>query len=375
MRDGSHFDKLAIRGYRGLGDLELENLGTFNVLLGTNDVGKTSVLEAIFLLTGSANLELPVRVQNWRNYLIREFDDLSFLFGGLNVDAPILLEAYSSPGERRRLEISAVDVNASADSEVQHLEGSGNGSVGIRGGSRVSNQITSSIPSGPRMLRYDATVERTSPGDRVSFSGTLAVRDGNLQGNLDPQTAVDTIIPVRCLTTRSEYDSRPIADVIVHKQSDTLLQYLRIINQSIEGIAASGDAAYVDVGLQRMIPLNMFGSGMVRAAVILSLCILGTNRMLLVDEVENGLHHAAIPPLLAALLKFSRDRGVQVFVTTHSLSVLEGLHEVLSRTDFSEYRASTNCYTLQKDREGRVRSYRYAYSQFEHCITHGIEIR
>ena len=195
----------------------MENLGTFNVLIGANDVGKTSVLEAIFLLTGSANLELPIRVQNWRGYLIREFDDLSLLFGGLDLDVPIVLEAHSGSGERRRLAITAVDVNASTES--QHVAGSRNGSsTGIPSDSRVTSLITSSVPSGPRVLQYDALLERGSPEDEISFTGTLSVRDGNIKGNLDPQSAADTIIPVQCLMARSEYDSRPIADVIVHKQ-------------------------------------------------------------------------------------------------------------------------------------------------------------
>ena len=72
-----------------------------------------------------------------------------------------------------------------------------------------------------------------------------------------------------------------------------------------------------------MVPLNVFGSGMVRAASILSHCVLGNERVLLVDELENGLHHAAVRSLLQALLVLSRDRDMQVFATTHSLAVLE----------------------------------------------------
>ena len=40
-----------------MAQLELDGLGAFNLLLGANDVGKTSVLEAVFLLAGFANLQ------------------------------------------------------------------------------------------------------------------------------------------------------------------------------------------------------------------------------------------------------------------------------------------------------------------------------
>ena len=88
MKERRHFEKLTISRFRGLSRLELDGLGDFNVLLGANDVGKTSVLEAIFLLAGFANLHLPVRVTNWRNVIVQDFDPLSLFFNDLNTEAP-----------------------------------------------------------------------------------------------------------------------------------------------------------------------------------------------------------------------------------------------------------------------------------------------
>ena len=71
----------------------------------------------------------------------------------------------------------------------------------------------------------------------------------------------------------------------------------------------------------------------------------------------------------------SRDQDMQVFVTTHSVAVLRSLLDVLGCDGFASHRSTTHCYTLKRDREGRVRPYRYEYAQFEHCVRHGIEIR
>ena len=62
-------------------------------------------------------------------------------------------------------------------------------------------------------------------------------------------------------------------------------------------------------------------------------------------------------------------------MTTHSVSLLQTLLDVLAADRFGPHRAVTNCYTLQRDSEGHVRPYRYEYEQFEHCVRHGIEIR
>ncbi len=376
MKDTQHLDKLRIRGFRGLSSLDLDGLGAFNILLGANDVGKTSILEAIFLLSGFANLELPIRLQNWRNYLVHEFDDLSALFHKLAVDNQVTLEAHSCDSAERTLRISAPYAKAAIEMETQRVGGSANGdAVKSQSDQQAGVQSSSSVPSGPRFLQYNATVKPSSQEAPIPFSGKLVVREGNLELTKIPDTVSNEIISARFLAAGVEYPNSDIADVIVNKKTGELLEYLQVINPRVEDIAVIETAAYLDIGLEKMMPLNMFGSGMIRAAKILSLCIMGNVRIVLIDELENGLHYQAIPPLLKALLRLSSERHVQVFATTHSLEVLKGLQHVLSQGQFSENQQTTNCYTLQRDKQGSVRSYRYEYDQFEHCIAHGIEIR
>src|SRR5438067_379807 len=52
---------LVIRNFRGLKDVSLNDLRRVNLLVGGNDTGKTSVLEALILLIGGGDLvaELP----------------------------------------------------------------------------------------------------------------------------------------------------------------------------------------------------------------------------------------------------------------------------------------------------------------------------
>lgn len=375
MEERRHFEKLTISRFRGLSRLELDGLGDFNVLLGANDVGKTSVLEAIFLLTGFANLHLPVRVTNWRNYAVHDFDALSLFFNDLNIGKPIEIEAISRGSlERRNLVINARTSETSVEAEASL--GSGRNGDGLSApGVREADRSTSSIPFGRHALLYEATLQRTGTKQPLAFSGTLVVRDGNQEVTIDPPSGVDEIVSARFVLPRIEYNSESIAEVIVNKKKTELVEYLRKINFRIEDIAVSGDVVHVDTGLRKMIPLNMFGSGMVRAAYMLALGIAGDHQILLIDEIENGLHYRAIPPLLQALIKLSSERKVQVYVTTHSLEILSALQQVLVQDDFARYRSKTNCYALQTDKEGQVRSYRYEYSQFDHCLAHGIEIR
>lgn len=356
----THLDALKIRGFRGLSRLDLDGLGTFNILLGANDVGKTSILEAIFLLSGSANMQLPLQVQTFRNYGVREFADLSALFHKLDFDQRITLEARYCDSTKRTLAISA---------PYEPL------ATKIQSAVPPSDPSSSSASSGQRYLRYDGTVQKAAQQEPLSFSGELIERDGNLELTKMPDALANGLTAASFIGARFQYNSSVIGEVLVEKKKDQLLRYLRIINPRVEEIAVSGDKAYLDIGLKKMMPLNMFGSGMIRAATILSLSILRAEQILLIDELENGLHYQAIPPLLETLLEFSCEQHLQIFVTTHSREILKALKDVLSLPEFSGYRQTTNCYVLQRDKSGLVRSYKYEYSQYGHNIEHDIEIR
>ena len=374
MEHAEHFETLTIRRFRGLVALDLDGIGTLNVLVGANDVGKTSVLEALFLLSNVANMHLPVLIQNWRSYMVGDFDGLSPLFHQVDVDAPVELTA-SSAQEHRTLTISAPYEQTIIDTEGQSAAANANGKAIEHGKAGGAGSQSSSALFGPRALKYDATVRQAPHDDSILFTATLVDRGEKWEVIREPGSAPDTTIPAGFHSARLGYDADTIGDVIVGKKTAALLSYLRVVNPQVEEVAVRGTAAYLDIGSPRMIPLNMFGSGMVRAAAILAAAIARDQRILLIDEIEYGLHYSAIPPLLRALLSLSAERGMQVFITTHSLDTLRGLQKVLSEAPFSKHQPTTCCYALERDVHGSVRPYRYDYDQFEHCVISGLEIR
>ncbi|MDE0024853.1 MAG: ATP-binding protein [Spirochaetaceae bacterium] len=377
MADVRQFKKLAIRGFRGLCTLDLDELGSINVLLGANDVGKTSILEAIFLVSNLSEPALSVRVQNRRNFMVQKIDDLSSVFFELDFDRSIEIEAFRDGLEYRKLSITAPEIERSAGQKNEHGIDGPNGQRLGRQRSRGSDDQSSSVVHGSRVLQYDAVVRLAAEDSPSSFSVRLLDHGDEWGVDSDDSKRVrsDSTIPARFLGPTFGYDTDRIGKVVIGKKDDQLLEFLRIINERVTKVSILGDIAYLDIGLSEMMPLNMFGSGMVRAAMILSECLLREVRILLIDELEYGLHYQAVTPLLEALLKLAEALDIQVFATTHSIDVLKGLQEVLRKDEFLDYRDMATCFTIQRDKEGVVRPYRYAYEQFDHCVQHSIEIR
>ena len=54
---------LKVNQFRGLQDFQLNDLGSFNILMGRNYAGKTSDLEAIYLNAKCPNPNFPITPQ------------------------------------------------------------------------------------------------------------------------------------------------------------------------------------------------------------------------------------------------------------------------------------------------------------------------
>ena len=78
--------------------------------------------------------------------------------------------------------------------------------------------------------------------------------------------------------------------------------------------------------------------------------------ILIVDEVDNGLHYKTMETLWTALLKSAKQLDVQVFVSTHSLDSLNALDEVLSHSCL-ESQQDVKIFTLRRGEEGEIANY------------------
>lgn len=241
----------------------------------------------------------------------------------------------------------------------------------------ASAQITSSSLPHSRTLHYKATINGSDQTQSDTFEGELdfSSSEGVQFRTQSTDDQKSFIIPTIFVNSNAGYSDTTIGQLIIHKLDHELLEILRQINPQIETIAAGDNAVYVDIGLDKMIPLNMFGSGMARAAHVFSRCILGELRVLLIDEIENSLHHEGLLVFLEALLSVVAKRDIQVFATTHSLELLKILQGVLRRDTYSDMRSESKCIVLARNSDGDVRPYKYDYEEFDHCIQHGIEIR
>lgn len=73
----------------------------------------------------------------------------------------------------------------------------------------------------------------------------------------------------------------------------------------------------------RVLPLKTLGDGALRAFQLAIAAVSARGGLLLIDEIENGLHHTMLRKLLGQLFGVIRESGVQALITTHSQDAIE----------------------------------------------------
>jgi len=74
--------------------------------------------------------------------------------------------------------------------------------------------------------------------------------------------------------------------------------------------------------------LNYFGDGLKHFLHIILMLFVNKDKVIYLDEIENGIHYSNLDNLWKIILKISKDNNLQIFATTHSKECIESFNRV-----------------------------------------------
>ena len=128
---------------------------------------------------------------------------------------------------------------------------------------------------------------------------------------------------------------------------------------------------HVDIGGKELLPLALMGDGFERLIGILTVIFATRGGVVLIDEIENGLHYTAQRELWRAIRDATQEAGVQVFATTHSYECIRIAHEVFAEQD--PYRL--RLHRLDSDEQNGAKAVTYDRDALEASIDLAWEVR
>lgn len=349
------YSSLTIHHFRGIESLTLSDLGQVNLLVGRNNCGKTSVLEALFLLSGMSNPRLPITVNNLRDLILQSDEDFRTLFHGMDIDNPV---AFESEGENaRKLEIRPIYDMSEIRQDPSQL-------VAHEKPVQLSAFSTSASP-------------RTVEGIRLDFSRNGKVYPasmGSLRGNL-ARDSIEYVEEVPCqLLNSSTFKAslgKALETILVQKRLPELLDILRAVEPRCQDLRmGANESIFVDIGAERLLPINILGDGFRRLLTLLVTMNQLKGGILLIDEIEIGLHYTTLVPLWKLIFTACKQSDIQVFATTHSYECVEAFSKIQVEMNDD----ASKLFRIQK-KDGQHKAFGTDIQALEAGIESGLEVR
>ena len=166
------------------------------------------------------------------------------------------------------------------------------------------------------------------------------------------------------------------SDLVKRKMDTEVLKTIQAFDNKIEAIQALPDGIYLNMkGIDELVPLNMAGDGLRRYLMIMATAINPKHSIVLIDEIENGLHYSAYKLLWKSILSMSKSQDAQLFITTHNVETLQSLKSVLEEEGNQDHQDSVKVFTIEETKKSGFQTYGYSYEGFKEAIDNEMELR
>lgn len=368
-----------IKGYRGLDRFVMKDLGRVNLLVGTNNSGKTSVLEALYLWAVEGNPLSLWRLSSDRGEWLEEGAwgrpedadiDIRHVFHGHELKVGTAFSVTALGGTRGEVQYK-IGESDKPDNETQLL--------------LLNDNDTESLET-PSDLTLD--LEATGSGRRrplalhVPLTGRgglsrLALRKTRLRPNEDSSR-------VMYVTTESHSVSDLLSvwnQISLTDSEEKVLSALRLIEPGIERIATlPSPRGGVDAtrggflvrlkNSERPVPIGNFGDGIWHILAITTALVGAEGGILLIDEIDTGLHYSVMAGMWKMIAETAKVLDVQVFATTHSRDCVNSL-AAICREDVE----NDSEVTIQRIEREKGRAVAYNEAEIIAAAEHDIEVR
>ena len=321
------FKQIEIKNFRGIKELKVENLKKFNVFVGDNGSGKTSILDAVYISINPNNPNLSSKTNVFRgiNEIPEKLERFwKSLFYNFDSDNNISINCLLKGNEKRILQINPIfDLQ-----KGEYLKSSGK----ISSGSKMKKSILGlNVVFNINGKKYESRINQQEQKISNREVLLLPTEDKKYKESL-------TGAYLNSFTVQDQNGmSKDLSDVLEMKKKSKIIKFLKNFKESISDIYFGDERINViDDDFSKSVLLNTYGDGLVRG-LRYYLTALNNNKIILIDEIENGLHWSKQMVVFEYLYEMSKEfKDVQFFMTSHSYDTVKSLFETASEFGFMD---------------------------------------
>ena len=323
-----------INNYKGLNNFKIDNLSQINIISGSNNVGKTALLETISLSHFN-------KILDFRQELTSIFESRDLRLADINIFLQTIDIILTINGEKKTIKYKNID--DLSDDEHQRVD---------KRYSLYEDFLVLSSSKSFSIIPFFQVLE-----------GKHLKKNENKFINSSKPTNID-------LTNLYSY----IQDL---GKQDRFLKYLQIIDKNITRIepqVRGEEQSFLRVTLEnpkQSLISSELGEGTNRFIEILCTLLSNSNGTVLIDEIENGIHYTKLYDIWKAIIEIVRKENIQLFVTTHDKESIEALIKASQDMDYNQ----VTSIKLFRNEENQIEPSIKKFELFEYGIDMGADVR
>lgn len=341
----NHLEEFEVGCYRGIGKLNIMNINKMNLIVGGNAIGKTSLLEAIWLFYNRGN---PGTL--WRTDLSRSGYEYADPTTELGREGKISMRGVQNGNNH----------SYSATFETFHARQST--------GRRNSSNSDELRVAGRLGIVIDGESKGTEPAEQFMTQKGLVILP-----KLDENETPSKLLLHDSFLKR---DVDGFSKIIKQGQKKSLIERLRLISPLLRDadiIVEEDGNPYVLVMTEagECLKLEDMGSGVVKLFDCLVAIYASQNGIVCIDEIESGLHHTLLSKFWDTIRLLSEELNVQIFAATHSRECITAAIEAYKErpTDLKIYAMYYN------ENAGHIKSVSYSGDELDAINSMDVEVR
>ena len=365
---------LTIQNYRCFKDFNIDELARVNLIVGQNNIGKTTFLEAIYLLIHQQNIQALFDVLDGRGEMNniqtqlasgqavnRSKYQFEHIFYGHQLTPDRSIYIQSQKQEQLSLKIEANSTNQQMVIPIaEKLE------------TRfLAWELIACYNQNVKVkisLLRDATIASV-------VSSQLTERNNNYLSLVG--SSQDNFILMR--NTAISFNEMAVLwdSITLTPKEVSVVAALQILEPEVERISFTSNPTNKNGilikirGQNHPIPLGSMGDGMLRILGLAMAVVSSENGFLLVDEIDIGLHYQTQTDMWRLIFETAQRLNVQVFATTHSWDCIAAFQEALEQSQDSSV---GKLFRLSRRGED-IRAVEYTPDELSVAVRQSIEVR
>lgn len=349
--------KLTINNFKSLQYINMEGMKRICLVSGKNNIGKSTLLEALFLLRVHVKYDSFQILNSFRGAIAKDWISIwEPLFYGMNMDKVITIATVED----------SVSSELTYKKDVNYLpKQSATISENVLAQFRAATKNTFSL-----MFQYTKGDYTENGHFFPDGDGILSQIGTNLPGSeLRPEKATRYLNSI--ITHSTEYVIDTIGELELAGEKSTIINFLKEMDPSIEDIITISRQNVSQLHIRtkgKWIPLQYAGDGVMKLLHICLAIMKHKDGLLLIDELETGFHYSMYEKLWNIIDKISKKANCQVIATTHSYELIAAVRDgLVNKEDFVYYR-------LGKSNDG-IKAYDFDFEDLSGALHSNMEVR